>query len=181
MMILVFWVKEKILKFLRISWKRDSREAYFMRLPQSVLFFKFFIFFWISFARSNLNLISMDKLFCLPLYNSCQDVCFIFLLLCTFLFLFRIDEHFKTSPRIPGIDLNSTRVLFEKLMNSQHSMILEQVCFSHWQSTCLKRHLFIAIIQLSREKRWKGKSCINLNFVKYSFWEFDLPLAFFLA
>ncbi|XP_064141638.1 probable E3 ubiquitin-protein ligase HERC3 isoform X6 [Loxodonta africana] len=39
----------------------------------------------------------------------------------------RIDEHFKTSPKIPGIDLNSTRVLFEKLMNSQHSLILEQI------------------------------------------------------
>uniref|UniRef100_A0A8D0LI58 HECT-type E3 ubiquitin transferase n=1 Tax=Sus scrofa TaxID=9823 RepID=A0A8D0LI58_PIG len=39
----------------------------------------------------------------------------------------RIDEHFKTSPKIPGIDLNSTRVLFEKLMNSQHSVILEQI------------------------------------------------------
>ncbi|XP_054583439.1 probable E3 ubiquitin-protein ligase HERC3 isoform X2 [Eptesicus fuscus] len=38
-----------------------------------------------------------------------------------------IDEHFKTSPKIPGIDLNSTRVLFEKLMNSQHSVILEQI------------------------------------------------------
>ncbi|XP_040822998.1 probable E3 ubiquitin-protein ligase HERC3 isoform X2 [Ochotona curzoniae] len=39
----------------------------------------------------------------------------------------KIDEHFKTSPKVPGIDLNSTRVLFEKLMNSQHSMILEQI------------------------------------------------------
>uniref|UniRef100_A0ABI7ZB30 HECT domain-containing protein n=1 Tax=Felis catus TaxID=9685 RepID=A0ABI7ZB30_FELCA len=39
----------------------------------------------------------------------------------------KIDEHFKTSPKIPGIDLNSTRVLFEKLMSSQHSMILEQL------------------------------------------------------
>ncbi|XP_006084674.1 probable E3 ubiquitin-protein ligase HERC3 isoform X1 [Myotis lucifugus] len=39
----------------------------------------------------------------------------------------KIDEHFKTSPKIPGIDLNSTRVLFEKLMNSQHSVILEQI------------------------------------------------------
>ncbi|EHB14584.1 Putative E3 ubiquitin-protein ligase HERC3 [Heterocephalus glaber] len=42
----------------------------------------------------------------------------------------KIDEHFKTSPKIPGIDLNSTRVLFEKLMNSQHSMILEQILSS---------------------------------------------------
>lgn len=61
-----------------------------------------------------------------------QNVCFVFLLLHVFFFfffLFRIDEHFKTSPKIPGIDLNSTRVLFEKLMNSQHSMILEQVFF----------------------------------------------------
>lgn len=39
----------------------------------------------------------------------------------------KIDEHFKTSPKIPGIDLNSTRILFEKLMNSQHSVILEQI------------------------------------------------------
>ncbi|KAM4834292.1 putative E3 ubiquitin-protein ligase HERC3 isoform 4-T4 [Thomomys bottae] len=39
----------------------------------------------------------------------------------------KIDEHFKTSPKIPGIDLNSTRVLFEKLMSSQHAMILEQI------------------------------------------------------
>ncbi|XP_068797633.1 probable E3 ubiquitin-protein ligase HERC3 isoform X7 [Struthio camelus] len=39
----------------------------------------------------------------------------------------KIDEHFKTSPKIPGIDLNSTRVLFEKLMNSQHSILLDQI------------------------------------------------------
>lgn len=30
-------------------------------------------------ARSNLNVISIDKLFCLPVYNSCQSVCFVFL------------------------------------------------------------------------------------------------------
>uniref|UniRef100_A0A674ITA9 HECT-type E3 ubiquitin transferase n=1 Tax=Terrapene triunguis TaxID=2587831 RepID=A0A674ITA9_9SAUR len=42
-------------------------------------------------------------------------------------FCSRIDEHFKTSPKIPGIDLNSTRVLFEKLMNSQHSILLDQI------------------------------------------------------
>ncbi|OXB72100.1 UNVERIFIED_CONTAM: hypothetical protein H355_012400 [Colinus virginianus] len=39
----------------------------------------------------------------------------------------KIDEHFKTSPKIPGIDLNSTRVLFEKLMNSQHAILLDQI------------------------------------------------------
>ncbi|KAM5255293.1 putative E3 ubiquitin-protein ligase HERC3 isoform 3-T3 [Ctenodactylus gundi] len=53
----------------------------------------------------------------------------------------KIDEHFKTSPRTPGIDLNSTRVLFEKLMHSQHSMILEQILNSF--ESCL-------IPQLSR-------------------------------
>lgn len=37
------------------------------------------------------------------------------------------DEHFKTSPKIPGISLNSIRVLFEKLMSSHHSRLLEQI------------------------------------------------------
>ncbi|KAM5191529.1 putative E3 ubiquitin-protein ligase HERC3 [Mantella aurantiaca] len=37
------------------------------------------------------------------------------------------DEHFKTSPKIPGIDMLSIKVLFEKLMNSQHSRLLEQI------------------------------------------------------
>lgn len=37
------------------------------------------------------------------------------------------DEHFKTSPKIPGIDLLSIKVLFEKLMNTQHSRLLEQI------------------------------------------------------
>lgn len=62
------------------------------------------------------------------------SVCLLFIFfyyLWIFVFLFRIDEHFKTSPQIPGIDLNSTRVLFEKLMHSQHAMILEQVCCLH--------------------------------------------------
>ncbi|KAM9331112.1 putative E3 ubiquitin-protein ligase HERC3 [Gastrophryne carolinensis] len=37
------------------------------------------------------------------------------------------DEHYKTSPKIPGIDMLSIKVLFEKLMNSQHSRLLEQI------------------------------------------------------
>jgi len=65
----------------------------------------------------------------------------------------KIDEHFKTSPKIPGIDLNSTRVLFEKLMSSQHSMILEQVSSLHLQSIFLKMHFCTAVIQLSRETK----------------------------
>ncbi|XP_054845554.1 probable E3 ubiquitin-protein ligase HERC3 isoform X1 [Eublepharis macularius] len=39
----------------------------------------------------------------------------------------KIDEHFKTSPKVPGIDLNSTRVMFDKLMTSQHSILLDQI------------------------------------------------------
>ncbi|XP_068089297.1 probable E3 ubiquitin-protein ligase HERC3 [Hyperolius riggenbachi] len=37
------------------------------------------------------------------------------------------DEHFKTSPKIPGIDMLSIKILFEKLMNSHHSRLLEQI------------------------------------------------------
>ncbi|MEE6461871.1 hypothetical protein FKM82_001435 [Ascaphus truei] len=39
----------------------------------------------------------------------------------------RNDEHFKTSPKIPGISLCSIRTLFEKLMNAHHSRLLEQI------------------------------------------------------
>ncbi|XP_071973647.1 probable E3 ubiquitin-protein ligase HERC3 isoform X2 [Engystomops pustulosus] len=37
------------------------------------------------------------------------------------------DEHFKTSPKIPGLDMSSIKVLFEKLMNAHHSRLLEQI------------------------------------------------------
>ncbi|KAM4709462.1 putative E3 ubiquitin-protein ligase HERC3 isoform 2-T2 [Discoglossus pictus] len=39
----------------------------------------------------------------------------------------RNDEHFKTSPKVPGIDMCSIRVLFEKLMNVHHARLLEQI------------------------------------------------------
>ncbi|KAM3831576.1 putative E3 ubiquitin-protein ligase HERC3 isoform 2-T3 [Vipera latastei] len=39
----------------------------------------------------------------------------------------KIDEHFKTSPKTPGIDLNCTRVMFNKLMTSQHSTLRDQI------------------------------------------------------
>lgn len=96
-------------------------------------------------TRSNLHLISVCKLLGLPVDTSYQRVGLVFLLLHILVCfgLFRIDEHFKTSPKIPGIDLNSTRVLFEKLMNSQHSVILEQVSCLHLQSACFKMHFCI--------------------------------------
>ncbi|XP_073494150.1 probable E3 ubiquitin-protein ligase HERC3 isoform X1 [Phyllobates terribilis] len=37
------------------------------------------------------------------------------------------DEHFRTSPKIPGLDMLSIKVLFEKLMNVHHSRLLEQI------------------------------------------------------
>uniref|UniRef100_A0A670Z371 HECT and RLD domain containing E3 ubiquitin protein ligase 3 n=1 Tax=Pseudonaja textilis TaxID=8673 RepID=A0A670Z371_PSETE len=43
------------------------------------------------------------------------------------IFFSRIDEHFKTSPKIPGIDLNCTRVMFNKLMTSQHTTLRDQI------------------------------------------------------
>ncbi|KAM4807528.1 putative E3 ubiquitin-protein ligase HERC3 [Rhinophrynus dorsalis] len=39
----------------------------------------------------------------------------------------RNDEHFKTSPKIPGINMCSIKILFEKLMNAHHSRLLEQI------------------------------------------------------
>ncbi|KAG8454208.1 hypothetical protein GDO86_000737 [Hymenochirus boettgeri] len=39
----------------------------------------------------------------------------------------RNDEHFKTSPNLPGINMYSIKVLFEKLMNSHHTQLLEQI------------------------------------------------------
>ncbi|KAI4884476.1 hypothetical protein NFI96_014104 [Prochilodus magdalenae] len=36
------------------------------------------------------------------------------------------DGHFKTNPKVPGIDLNSVRVLFETLMKPAYSRLLEQ-------------------------------------------------------
>ncbi|XP_053559395.1 probable E3 ubiquitin-protein ligase HERC3 [Bombina bombina] len=39
----------------------------------------------------------------------------------------RNDEHFKTSPKIPGINMYSVKVLFEILMNAHHSRLLEQI------------------------------------------------------
>ncbi|KAM8940138.1 putative E3 ubiquitin-protein ligase HERC3 [Pelodytes ibericus] len=39
----------------------------------------------------------------------------------------RNDEHFKTSPKMPGINMCSIKVLFEKLMNAHHSRLLEQI------------------------------------------------------
>lgn len=38
------------------------------------------------------------------------------------------DTHFKTNPKIPGIDLNSVRILFEALSKPAFSGLLEQVC-----------------------------------------------------
>ncbi|XP_063773192.1 probable E3 ubiquitin-protein ligase HERC3 isoform X2 [Pseudophryne corroboree] len=37
------------------------------------------------------------------------------------------DEHFKTGPKMPGIDMLSIKVLFETLMNGHHSRLLEQI------------------------------------------------------
>ncbi|XP_064416275.1 probable E3 ubiquitin-protein ligase HERC3 isoform X2 [Latimeria chalumnae] len=38
----------------------------------------------------------------------------------------RNDDHFKTSPKLPGIDLNSIKLLFEKLMKTQYTKLLKK-------------------------------------------------------
>ena len=37
------------------------------------------------------------------------------------------DSHFKTNPKVPGIDLNSVRLLFETLSKPPFARLLEQV------------------------------------------------------
>uniref|UniRef100_A0A8C1NV38 HECT domain-containing protein n=1 Tax=Cyprinus carpio TaxID=7962 RepID=A0A8C1NV38_CYPCA len=42
---------------------------------------------------------------------------------------FRSDDgHFKTNPKVPGIDFNAVRLLFETLMKPAFARLLEQVC-----------------------------------------------------
>lgn len=59
------------------------------------------------------------------------------------------DTHFKTNPKIPGIDLNSVRILFETLSKPAFSGLLEQVhpnsVFTH---TCVQGNTFIFITWL---------------------------------
>uniref|UniRef100_A0A8C6KSS6 HECT and RLD domain containing E3 ubiquitin protein ligase 3 n=1 Tax=Nothobranchius furzeri TaxID=105023 RepID=A0A8C6KSS6_NOTFU len=51
------------------------------------------------------------------------------------LFVFSSDDtHFKTNPKIPGIDLNSVRVLFECLSKPAFSGLLEQVSILIFES-----------------------------------------------
>uniref|UniRef100_A0A4W4FY63 HECT domain-containing protein n=1 Tax=Electrophorus electricus TaxID=8005 RepID=A0A4W4FY63_ELEEL len=41
------------------------------------------------------------------------------------------DKHFKTNPKVPGIDLNLVRLLFDTLMKPAYSRLLEQVHGTH--------------------------------------------------
>lgn len=53
------------------------------------------------------------------------------------------DGHFKTNPKVPGIDLNSVRLLFEMLMKPAYSRLLEQVhkhVYHHTHSTLHYTH-----------------------------------------
>ena len=109
----------------KISWKRDSERFILLGFPKVNVFVHLV-------CQVKFKLDQYVQTIYWLFYNSSLSECLLCFssITCFFFFcLFRIDEHFKTSPKIPGIDLNSTRVLFEKLMNSQHSMILEQVFF----------------------------------------------------
>uniref|UniRef100_A0AAQ6A425 HECT domain-containing protein n=1 Tax=Amphiprion ocellaris TaxID=80972 RepID=A0AAQ6A425_AMPOC len=61
--------------------------------------------------------------FCFLTVTCCLS-CFISLYFLCFL---SDDNHFKTNPKIPGIDLNSVRMLFETLSKPAFSGLLEQV------------------------------------------------------
>uniref|UniRef100_A0A8C1C6B5 HECT and RLD domain containing E3 ubiquitin protein ligase 3 n=1 Tax=Cyprinus carpio carpio TaxID=630221 RepID=A0A8C1C6B5_CYPCA len=44
------------------------------------------------------------------------------------------DGHFKTNPKVPGIDFNAVRLLFETLMKPAFARLLEQVCAFSFES-----------------------------------------------
>lgn len=56
------------------------------------------------------------------------------------------DDHYKTSTRFSGVDMNAARLLFHKLIQPEHTHISQQVCaacFPYvWDYPC--------VLQLSR-------------------------------
>uniref|UniRef100_A0A8C0QWT0 HECT and RLD domain containing E3 ubiquitin protein ligase 3 n=1 Tax=Canis lupus dingo TaxID=286419 RepID=A0A8C0QWT0_CANLU len=75
----------------------------------------------------------------------------------------QIDEHFKTSPKIPGIDLNSTRVLFEKLMiffsliqilNSFESCLIPQLSSSPPDVEAMRIYLILPEFPLLQDSKY---------------------------
>uniref|UniRef100_A0A8B9L0Z0 HECT and RLD domain containing E3 ubiquitin protein ligase 3 n=1 Tax=Astyanax mexicanus TaxID=7994 RepID=A0A8B9L0Z0_ASTMX len=59
--------------------------------------------------------------------SSLMCSCKLCVLISVCLAFFSDDGHFKTNPKVPGIDLNSVRLLFETLMKPSYSRLLEQV------------------------------------------------------
>lgn len=44
-------------------------------------------------------------------------------------FLNSNDDHYRTGTRFSGVDMNAARLLFHKLIQSDHPQISQQVCF----------------------------------------------------
>lgn len=42
------------------------------------------------------------------------------------------DDHYKTSTRFSGVDMNAARLLFHKLIQPEHAHISQQVCSGYF-------------------------------------------------
>jgi len=49
-----------------------------------------------------------------------------------FLFCCSNDDHYKTSIRFSGVDMNAARLLFHKLIQPDHAHISQQVCAAYF-------------------------------------------------
>uniref|UniRef100_A0A669AZ14 HECT and RLD domain containing E3 ubiquitin protein ligase 3 n=1 Tax=Oreochromis niloticus TaxID=8128 RepID=A0A669AZ14_ORENI len=80
-------------------------------------------------SLSPINYESLNSLRLKLMYNTDSSVTKSHLYL-TYIFLYLLslsdDTHFKTNPKIPGIDLNSVRMLFETLSKPAFSELMEQ-------------------------------------------------------
>lgn len=47
------------------------------------------------------------------------------------------DDHYKTSARFSGIDMNAARLLFHKLIQPDHTHISQQVCAAYFPCVCV--------------------------------------------
>uniref|UniRef100_A0A3P8QZ04 HECT domain-containing protein n=1 Tax=Astatotilapia calliptera TaxID=8154 RepID=A0A3P8QZ04_ASTCA len=73
-------------------------------------------------SLSPINYESLNSLRLKLMYNTDSNLTYIFL----YLLSLSDDTHFKTNPKIPGIDLNSVRMLFETLSKPAFSELMEQ-------------------------------------------------------
>ncbi|XP_041049699.1 probable E3 ubiquitin-protein ligase HERC3 isoform X3 [Carcharodon carcharias] len=63
------------------------------------------------------------------------------------------DEHFKTSPRNPGIDLKAAMLFFEKMMNSPYAKLLQQLPTSPPDVEAMRTFLILPVLPLFQDSK----------------------------